>query len=218
MLEPFNQNQRLWSGKEGPHIPMRSGVGLGNTNPIATQGPAFSLRTPAAGRPIHALEAVGLTVGSLSLGTPALVQFEVWSVQATLLGEGGMSADAEILPRARALKPAGQVILFQKIMQEWDFTDQEAARLLGFDAAADIGEIYLGTKPVAHRDANDRLRAVLRIATDLDDLFREVAAIRDWLSEPQRDLDGATPRSLLTEGSMENLLRIKYYVAYLSGR
>jgi hypothetical protein len=255
MLEPFNQNQRLWSGKEGPHIPMRSGVGLGNTNPIATQGPAFSLRTPAAGRQI--LEAVGLTVGSPSLGTPALVQFEVWSAQATLLGEGGMSADAEILPRAesefvawvtaqvqfevlsvqatlsgeggmspdaeilpraRALKPAGQVILFQKIMQEWDFTDQEAARLLGFDAAADIGEIYLGTKPVPHRDANDRLRAVLRIATDLDDLFREVAAIRDWLSEPQRDLDGATPRSLLTEGSMENLQRIKYYVSYLSGR
>jgi uncharacterized protein (DUF2384 family) len=71
---------------------------------------------------------------------------------------------------------------------------------------------------VGHRDANDRLQAVLRIATDLDDLFREVAAIRDWLSEPQRDLDGATPRSLLTEGSMENLLRIKYYVAYLSGR
>jgi hypothetical protein len=224
MLDPFNQI-------------MRSGVGLDNTNPIATQGPAFSLRTP---RQIHALEAVWLTVGSPSRSVQATlsgesgmsvdaeilrraeiawgtaqVQFEGLS---TLSGEGGMSADAEILPRARALKPAGQVILFQKIMQEWDFTDQEAARLLGFDAAADIGEIYLGTKPVAHRDANDRLRAVLRIATDLDDLFREVAAIRDWLSEPQRDLDGATPRSLLTEGSMENLLRIKYYVAYLSGR
>ena len=73
-------------------------------------------------------------------------------------------------------------------------------------------------KLVEHRDANDRLRAVLRIAADLDALFQEVPAVRDWLSEPQRDLGGATPRSLLTEGSMENLLRVKYYIAYLSGR
>lgn len=129
-----------------------------------------------------------------------------------------LTAIIKRMEKMGALKPAGQVILFHKIMQDWDFTDQEAATLLGFEAAADIGEIYLGTKSVAHRDANDRLRAVLRIATDLDALFREVAAIGDWLSEPQRDLDGATPRSLLIEGSMENLLRIKYYVAYLSGR
>jgi hypothetical protein len=216
----------IGNGKEGPRIPVRSGAGLGNTNPIATQGLAYSstaLRTPPRKKNPRILEAKDLIVGLPSPGTPTLVQIETLSadpnpVVATLSGEGGMSADAEILSGARALKPAGQVILFQKIMQDWDFTDQEAATLLGFEAAADIREIYLGTKPVAHRDANDRLGAVLRIATDLDDLFREVAAIQDWLSEPQRDLDGAKPRSLLTEGSMENLLRIKYYVAYLSGR
>jgi hypothetical protein len=138
--------------------------------------------------------------------------------QATLSGQGGMSAQAEILPRARVLKPAAQVILFQKIMVEWDFTDQEAATLLGFEPVTDIRDIYLGTKPVGNRDANDRLRTVLRVGTDLDALFEKVAAIRDWLSEPQRDLNDETPRSLLTEGSMEKLLRIKYYVAYLSGR
>ena len=115
-------------------------------------------------------------------------------------------------------KPAGQVVLFRRIMEDWDFNDKDAATLLGFEAAADIGQIYLGMKPLGHRDANDRLRAILRIAADLDALFREVVAIRDWLSEPQRDLNGKTPRSLLTEGSMENLLRVRYYVAYLSGR
>jgi hypothetical protein len=213
MLDVLESNRRLGNGKEGPHIPVRSGPGLGNTNPIATQGLASSWTPPR----IYALEAVHLTVGSPSLGAPILVQVETLSAQATWSGEGRMSAGAEILPRARALRPPGQVILFQKIMQDWDFTDQEAATLLGFEAA-DIAEIYLGTKPVGHRDANDRLRAVLRIAADLDALFREVAAIRDWLSEPQRDLDGATPRSLLSDGSMENLLRVKYYVAYLSGR
>src|SRR5260370_32740864 len=156
IMDVLEYNQRLGNGKDGLHIHMRSGAGLANTNPIATQGPAFSspdLRTPTRGQ-LHALEAVDLTVGSPSLGTAALVQIEVkWS------GEGGMSVDAKILPRARALKPAGQVILFQKIMEDWAFTDQEAATLLGFESAVDIGEIYLGTKPVGHRDANDRLRA-----------------------------------------------------------
>jgi hypothetical protein len=134
-------------------------------------------------------------------------------IRSDLHAQGGMIADAQLLR-----KRPGQVILFQKIMEDWGFSDQEAATLLGFESASDIEEIYSGTKPVGHRDANDRLRAVLRIATDLDALFRETNTIRDWLSEPQRDLGRATPRSLLTEGSMENLLRIKYYVACLSGR
>ena len=141
----------------------------------------------------------------------------VFSIQtkggAVLHGEGRLIADATVLPR-----PKGEVVLFRRIMEDWGFNDQEAATLLGYDAASDIEEIYTGVKPVRQRDANDRLRAILRIATDLDALFLEVPAIRDWLLEPQRDLGEATPRSLLTEGSMENLLRVKSYVAYLSGR
>lgn len=132
--------------------------------------------------------------------------------------DGRSIVETKAEQRAKLLRPAGQVVLFKKIMEDWGFDDQEAATLLGFEAASDFEEIYLGLKPVSQRDANDRLRAILRIATDLDALFGEVAAIRDWLSEPQRDLDGATPRALLTEGSMEDLLRVRYYVAYLSGR
>src|SRR5262249_14886830 len=136
----------------------------------------------------------------------------VISGAAAFVVAGGFIANAEVLPSAKAPKPAAPVVLFQKIMEDWNFSDEEAATLLGFEAGFDINQIYLGTKSVEHRDANDRLRAVLRIATDLDALFEEVAAIRAWLREPQPDLDEATPRSLLTEGSMENLLRIKTYV------
>jgi hypothetical protein len=103
-------------------------------------------------------------------------------------------------------------------MEDWDFDDKAAAILLGFNAATEIREIYSGMKPLVQRDTNDRLAAVLRIAADLDALFQETALIRDWLSEPQRELDRASPRTLLSEGSMENLLRVKYYVAHLSGR
>jgi hypothetical protein len=149
-----------------------------------------------------------------------LMQRMVTEVQQTFLralahlrGQGQLTADASVLPRR-----AGQVVLFQRIMGDWGFGDQDATTLLGIDTALDIQEIYQGLKPVRSRDSNDRLRAVLRIATDLDALFQDTTAIRDWLSEPQRDLDGASPRSLLTEGSMENLLRVKSYVSHLSGR
>jgi hypothetical protein len=192
----INNNQRLGNGKDGPHISVgASHVGLGNTNPSATQSPTL-----------------GASAVLPSYREVIPVDLAVWSAQ------GGMIADAKILPRANALKPPGQIVLFQKIMKDWGFNDQEAATLLGFVSASDIGEIYRGTRPVGHRDANDRLRAVLRVATDLDALYGETRAVRDWLSEPQHDLEGSTPRTLLTEGSMENLLRIKYYVAYLSGR
>lgn len=133
--------------------------------------------------------------------------------------EGTLVLEARVTTEeAKPLKPAGQIVLFQKVMEDWDFNEQEAATLLGFEAASDIRDIYAGRKPVGHRDANDRLRAILRIAADLDALYEEPGAIRDWLNEPQMDLGGKTPRALLNEGSVENLLQVKYYVSYLSGR
>lgn len=113
---------------------------------------------------------------------------------------------------------AGQIVLFRKIMDDWGFRQQEAGILLGAENPSAIQEIYDGWKAVATRDAIDRLRAVLRIAADLDALFQDVVAIRDWLNEMQRDLNGTTPRMLLLEGSMENLLKVKLYLSFLSGR
>ena len=223
MLNTLNYNGRLGHGNDDTHIPMRSGAGLESTNPVATLG--FTLESgaawvehgeepPRSGRAkqweaseqqaqvIHFLRAKPLTLGSPEFGTPTL----------------GTPAGAVAPQSAKFFKPAGQVVLFQRVIEDWDFNHQEAATLLGFEAASDMLEIYSGSKPVGHRDASDRLRTVLRIAADLDALFQEVGAIRDWLREPQHVLGGATPHSLLTEGSMENLLRVKYYVAYLSGR
>jgi hypothetical protein len=217
MLNTLNYNGRLGDGNDDPHIPVRSGAGLGNTNPIATlgstlgSGAAWVEQLPSRAkawepserqaRVIHFLVAKPLTLGSPEFGTPTLETHA-----------------AAVAPQSAKFKPAGQVVLFQRVMEDWGFNDREAATLLGFESASDMREIYSGSKPVGHRDANDRLRAVLRIAADLDALFREVGAIRNWLREPQHKLVEAIPHSLLTEGSMENLLRVKYYVAYLSGR
>ena len=211
MLES-EYGRSLGNGKDGQYItvwPLRGLVG--NTVPNATWGSTLGSGAPLGKAGSGESRSQQETFGVFGVQVDPLV--------ARFSGEGGMIADAKVLPRAKAaLKPGGEVVLFQRIMEDWSFSDEEAATLLGFEAALDIDEIYRGSKPVGHRDANDRLRAVLRIATDLDALFGDVPAIRDWLSEEQRDLNGATPRSLLTEGSMENLLRVKSYVGYLSGR
>ena len=228
MLDVFEYNRGLGNGKVLAPNPVWPGRGLGNTNPIDTQGsvfrsittelksrrslvqresgPELALRKPGAAQLGFSSDPPNVTVNERESGADRRI---FSSDQDSLIGE---------LPRAKLPKPAGQVVLFRRVMEDWSFSDDEAATLLGFEAASDINQIYVGSKPVGHRDANDRLRAVLRIATDLDALFQEVGAIRDWLSEPQRGLGGVTPRALLTEGSMENLLRVRHYVAYLSGR
>lgn len=222
MPDTLEFNRSLGNGRDGPpDISVRGGVGLGNTNPIATLGSTFGSGAPS----VVPSEPQGGSWRSKS--SPEFVrQAESGADVVYRLEELWVIAQVKhwrsfvnvARARPKVLKPTGPVVLFQKIMEDWGFSDQDAATLLGFEAAADIGQIYAGVKPVGHRDANDRLRAVLRIAADLDALFQDVGAIRDWLSEPQRDLDESTPRSLLAEGSMENLLRVRYYVAYLSGR
>src|SRR5262249_50447495 len=132
--------------------------------------------------------------------------------------QGVLIIQAKHVDERKPVKTAGQVVLFKKVMEDWRFSDKEAATLLGFESGSDVKDIFAGLKPVGHRDANDRLRAVLRIAADLDALFQDAASVRDWLKEPQKDLGGKTPRALLDEGSMENLLKVKYYVSHLSGR
>jgi hypothetical protein len=229
MQDQLEYNRPLGNGRDE----RGAGTGLANTDPVATRGPML-------GSTVHREEAIrrmwetffrdyrdAMRAWQFLLQHDSDVTHEWQILGHSLLRDEAMKA--QLVERARdvftaawsqtrVFKPAGQVVLFKKVMEDWGFNDQEAATLLGFETATDISEIYLGRKPVGHRDANDRLRAVLRIATDLDALFKDVDAIRDWLDEPQGDLGEATPRALFTEGSMENLLRVKYYVAYLSGR
>lgn len=120
--------------------------------------------------------------------------------------------------QSKPVRPSGPVKLFELVVRAWELTDKDAATLLGFDDAQTVRDIWVGRRSVGQRDANDRLRAVLRIAADLDALYRDPAVIRAWLDHPQVKLGGKTPKAELLEGSMERLLIVKHYVAALSGR
>jgi len=225
MPDILEHEKRLRNGKDELYIPVWSREGLGNTNPTATLAP--TLGSSAVTTKVLTIAQSEVAMPGIDPQLPDAIGNLLRNVEVATahlpvvymrLGEHLVVFETKLREPTRGFKPAGQVVLFKKIMEDWNFNNQEAATLLGFEAAQDINEIYTGMKSVRHRDANDRLRAVLRIAADLDALFQEVPAIRDWLSEPQRDLGGATPRSLLTEGSMENLLRVRHYASYLSGR
>jgi len=217
MLDNLEHNRKVRNGRDGPFTTVTPSTGLGNTNPAATLGSTFGSGAPVI---LHGRRGVGKSVALQELveGLDPVLAVQGGSIVVAHSIGGRVVLFENSAAESKVLRPEGQVVLFKKVMDQWDFSDEEAAMLLGFEDAADIQDIYEGRKPVGHRDANDRLRAVLRIAADIDALYDDKDAIRGWLNEPQRDLGGKTPRALLTEGSMENLLQVKYYVAHLSGR
>ena len=219
-MDNLEHNRKLRNGRDGVFTTVMPSTGLGNTNPVATLGSTLGSGAPVAvsGRP--GIGKTSLVEKLLERMTDPVLLMQVSGGVDLYVrsGEGVLIIETKVVQQGKPLKAAGQVVLFKKVMEDWGIDEREAATLLGFESEADLKEIYFGLKPVGHRDANDRLRAVLRIAADLDALYRDVALIRDWLNETQKDLGAKTPRALLNEGSMENLLQVKYYVSHLSGR
>ncbi len=183
-------------------LPFSKPFGLPNTNPIATSTSPFQGKarvTPDKGS--YGLQTIRMTA---------------------LVGgnhrEGFASAEMTLAQLQPEPRPTGPILLFEHIVADWNLTEADAASLLGLEDGSRLTEIYAGRRVLVGRDANDRLRLILRIAADLDLLFGETDSIRSWLDELQQDFGRRSPRSLLVEGSIENLLLVKDYVAYLSGR
>lgn len=145
-------------------------------------------------------------------------------------GEGGAVTEQEVqqsrefailkkkvLP-GRPLEAAGRIKAFRRLIERWGFTHRNAADILGFDDEAFVGELYLGIERVQQRDVRERLRLFLSIAVDLDGLYDDDAVVKRWLDQPQKLLRGKTPRMLLTEGSVESLLRVRQLVQLEANR
>lgn len=123
----------------------------------------------------------------------------------------------EPAPRLKARK-TGEVQFFEKLLDVWGLDEQQGGVLLGFPKVEYVRDLLSGAASLRNRDAKDRLRNLIEIRTALDALYRDGTVEREWLREPQPDLEGMSPLDLLLEGSMENLLRVRQFVEYLSGR
>lgn len=96
----------------------------------------------------------------------------------------------------------GHIVLFRKVMEDWGITPDEYAVLLA--------------------SGDDNIRSVLRIATDLDALFRDETIVSEWLNIKKlfafHPMSRETARSIMLSGLDDEIEVLKQHVAWLSGR
>ena len=143
---------------------------------------------------------------------------EVWPASGMRVGGAQVQFGLPNAHQREQVRASGEIVLLQRVMIRWGFDDREAACLIGYEDPSWMRSLYGGLSSLRTRDEKDRLRAVLRIATDLLSLYRDEAEIGAWLREKKRQLGGESAYDLMMEGSMENLLRVKQFIEVLSGR
>jgi len=92
--------------------------------------------------------------------------------------------------------PDGVIKLMHIIAEDWNV---EESKLLG-DAS------------------KERLRIILRIAADLDALFREENVIRKWLDTPVNNEGNVSNKELILSNDPYDLEKVAYWVSFISGR
>ena len=115
------------------------------------------------------------------------------------------------------ISPSGPVRAVLAILDRWHLSDAEGAVLLGAESPDFIVQLRRGRK-VCGRDANDRVRLLLKIYEGVFSLFRDPAVERQWLLEKRDALERKSVLDLMTEGSMMNLITALDFVDYVNGR
>ncbi len=114
----------------------------------------------------------------------------------------------------------GPVKFINQLLATWHLEPGSACALLGFEPSdsRSINDVLQGHVTLRGRDAKDRIAHLFQIRKLLSALFRDEAVENEWLREPRDMLKGKTPMELLLEGSMENLLLVREYVEFVTGR
>ncbi|OGA40043.1 MAG: hypothetical protein A3G24_25215 [Betaproteobacteria bacterium RIFCSPLOWO2_12_FULL_62_13] len=127
-----------------------------------------------------------------------------------------MVADVEPFQPGRL---TGPVKVFAKLVESWNLSDDDASVFLGFEPADKnlVRSILEGRTTLRGRDAKDRITSLYVIWSILTTMFGDAVTATRWMSERQRALGDKSPITLLKEGSMENLLRVKHLVEFIAG-
>lgn len=125
--------------------------------------------------------------------------------------------------QARMAKPKrlpGPIQFVLKLLEYWRLEKHDVVGLLGFGQAdtAHVAAVLDGKEHFRGRDVRDRIAYLFRIRETLRVLFRDLKVENEWLRESHSLLDDQSPLSLLSGGSMEDLLLVKEYVDTVAGR
>ena len=106
------------------------------------------------------------------------------------------------------------------LLKTWRLSRADAIPLLGFEKVDQsyVEDLLSGRATLRGRDLKYRIAYLFRIRKTLYALFRDEEVENEWLREQHDMLDGRIPMDCMLEGSMENLLLVKEYVAAAAGR
>lgn len=192
-------------------------IGVGSTDPVTLRNALHMTGFLQDVAPVSYGEEIGAHGDILS--PEYKDQLEAGRVFAAKLARSDQGFDSAPTPGVHLkTRKTGEVQFFERLLDIWNLDEHQGATLLGFEQVSQVRDLLSGAASLRNRDAKDRLRHLFEIHAALDSLYRDEEVEREWLREAQSNLNGHSPLDLLLEGSMENLLRIRQFVEYLSGR
>lgn len=112
----------------------------------------------------------------------------------------------------------GPIQFIRKLAEVWNLDAATMTAVLGYeqDEQRNVEGLLAGRSSVRGRDLKDRITALVRIRSLLNNLFRDPNAERLWMRTPRAELEGHSPLDLVRDGSMERLLTLRQYVEHIS--
>lgn len=138
----------------------------------------------------------------------------------------------QLKPSGYAIKPnstngeppyriIGPIKFVNKLLKMWEISHEYAASLLGFDKQYGeyVDELLHGYEYLVEgSEAEDRIAYLFYIWSVLSELFRDRTVEIKWLRARKQELEGKTPMELILSGSITDLLLVKEFVDFVSGR
>lgn len=115
----------------------------------------------------------------------------------------------------------GPIKFVNKLLVMWEIDQEDAVSLLGFDKQDKgyVDKLLQGNQYLVEgSETEDRIAYLFYIWSILSELFRDSAVENKWLRVAEQEFDGKTPMDLILSGSITNLLLVKEFVDFISGR
>lgn len=108
--------------------------------------------------------------------------------------------------------------IFLRIVDRWGLSALQASWILGMNDGAIIGRLRKGECHWWSTSMDVRVKLLYQVFEGLLNLFRNREIEYDWLNEEQLPLDGRCPIQLTFSGKLEDLVQLRDFVYFISGR
>lgn len=115
----------------------------------------------------------------------------------------------------------GPIKFVKKLLKMWGIDQHSAVPLLGFDKKnkSYVDKLLQGDEYLVEgSETEDRIAYLFYIWSVLSEWFRDISVEVEWLTTAEQELNGKAPMDLILSGSITDLLLVKEFVDFASGR